>query len=137
MSAAQLDDEYINLVRQFPLVPIRSKSQFNEAIKVMKRLAYRLANLNKAESDYLTVLSDLIVKYEKRFDRLKPKITPVQALKYIMKESGLSQADLVPIVVHKSNLSAFLNGKRGLSKTNAVRLGERFKVSPALFLPKV
>jgi HTH-type transcriptional regulator/antitoxin HigA len=48
--------------------------------------------------------------------------------------NGLNQSDLAPIVGYKSNLSAFLAGKRGLSKAVALKLAERFKVSPAIFL---
>lgn len=136
MSAAKLDDGYLKLVRLFPLVPLRSKSDFNEAVRVMKDLAKRSASLTNGESDYLSVLNDLIIKYEKRLPKLAPDMTPKEALLYLMDMNGLIQADIVEFVGHKSNLSAFLNGKRGLSKRAANRLAEYFKVSPALFIPK-
>lgn len=136
MSIVRADDEYIELVRHFPLIPIRDDTQFEDAIKVMKGLAYRHAALTRAESDYLAVLGDLIAQYEKRLPRLTPDLTPVEALRYLMEINTLTQADLVPIVGHKSNLSAFLSGKRGLSKLNTMRLAERFKVSPSIFLSK-
>lgn len=136
MNTARVDKAYMELVREFPLVPLRDKSEFDEAIKVMKRLAYRRSSLSNGEADYLTVLGDLIAQYEKKLPRLAEEMTPREALTFLMESNGLAQADLVEYVGYKSNLSAFLSGHRGLSKRAACRLAEYFKVSPALFLPK-
>jgi len=133
MSTA-IDKGYMSLVKRFPLVPLRDELQFQNAIKVMKELAYRRSSLSSGESDYLTVLGDLISQYEKRLPRLAPNLTPQQTLAYLMEVNGLTQAALVHCVGYKSNLSAFLSGRRGLSKRAALHLADYFKVSPALFL---
>ena len=73
----------MELVREFPLVPLRHKSEFEEAIKVMKRLAYRRSSLSNGEADYLTVLGDLIAQYEKKLPRLAQEMTPREALQSI------------------------------------------------------
>ena len=126
----------MTLVREFPLVPLRDNSEFGDAVKVMKRLAYRRSSLSTGESDYLAVLSDLIAQYERRLPRLAVEMTPREALAFLMEANGLAQTDLVEFVGYKSNLSAFLSGHRGLSKRAACRLAEYFKVSPGLFLSK-
>ena len=136
MSTARIDKEYMELITKFPLVPLREKSVFEEAIKVMKQLAYRRDTLTSGEADYLTVLGDLIAQYEKQLPRLSDEMTPQEAVAYLMETNGLAQSDLVEYVGYKSNLSAFLNGHRSLSKRAASRLAQYFKVSPALFLPK-
>lgn len=136
MNTARADKAYMELVREFPLMPLRDKAEFDAAIKVMKRLAYRRSSLSNSEADYLTVLGDLIAQYEKRLPRLAEEMTPREALVFLMESNGLAQTDLVEYVGYKSNLSAFLSGHRGLSKRAACRLAEYFKVSPALFLPK-
>lgn len=136
MNTARVDKAYMNLVREFPLVPLREKSEFEAAVKVMKELAYRRSTLTSGEADYLSVLGDLIAQYEKKLPRLAEEMTPQEALTYLMEINNLAQKDLVELVGYKSNLSAFLNGKRGLSKRASCRLGEFFKVSPALFLPR-
>jgi len=135
MNTARVDKAYMNLVREFPLVPLRDKSEFEEAVKVMKGLAYRRNTLTSGEADYLAVLGDLIAQYEKKLPGLAEEMTPQEALAYLMEVNGIAQADLVEYVGYKSNLSAFLNGHRGLSKRAACRLAEYFKVSPGLFLP--
>lgn len=136
MNTSRVDKAYMTLIREFPLVPLRAKSDLEQAVSVMKRLAYRRSSLSSGEADYLTVLGDLIAQYEKRLPRLAEEMTPQEALTFLMEANGLAQADLVEYVGHKSNLSAFLSGNRGLSKRAASRLAEYFKVSPALFLPK-
>ena len=134
MNTLKVKNEYMELIKRFPLAPIRSKKKFDAAIKLMKELCYRNLSLSRSEKDYLHVLSNLIIEYEKEHLEPPGKLTPVEALTYLMEVNGLKQSDLVPVVKHKSNLSAFLHGKRGLSKTNAVRLGEYFCVPPVLFL---
>jgi len=136
MNTARVDKAYMELVRKFPLVPLRDKTEFDEGVQVMKRLAYRRSSLSSGESDYLTVLGDLIAQYEKQLPRLAEEMTPREALAFLMEANGLAQADLVEYVGYKSNLSAFLSGHRGLSKRAACRLAEYFKVSPGLFLPR-
>ena len=134
MSTAKVDKSYLDLVRSFPLVPVRNRSDLARAIEVMKKLASRRSSLTSGESDYLAVLGDLIAQYETRLPQLANKMTPQEALKYLMEVNGLVQSDLVQFVGHKSNLSAFLNGHRGLSKRAACRLAEYFRVSPDLFI---
>lgn len=137
MNTARADLDYFELVKSCPLVPIRNQKQFGKAVKMMKDLAYHRTELSRAQSDYLSVLGDLITQYEERLPKLKSNITPAQALKYLIEVNQLTQADLAPLVGHHSNLSAFLSGKRQLSKTAVLRLSERFKVSPTLFLPQL
>lgn len=136
MNTAKVDKAYMELVREFPLIPLRSKTEFDEAVKVMKRLAYRRNSLSQSEADYLTVLGDLIAQFEKKLPQLSEEMTPREALAFLMECNGLAQADLVEFVGYKSNLSAFLSGHRGLSQRAACRLAEFFSVSPAIFLQK-
>ncbi len=136
MNTSRVDKAYMALVTEFPLLPLHNKSEFEEAVIMMKRLAYRINSLTRGETDYLTVLGDLIAQYEKRLPRLAPERSPQEALVCLMEIKQLAQSDLVDCVGPKSNLSAFLNGHRGLSKRAASRLADYFKVSPALFLAK-
>ena len=65
------------------------------------------------------------------------RVLPEVALAFLLEENGLSQTQIASEPgIDQVNLSAFLNGKRGLSKTNAAKLASRFKVSANLFLPQ-
>ena len=63
------------------------------------------------------------------------KITSAELLAALMEENGLTQSQLAhEIGCHQENISAFLSGKRGLSKAVAIKLADRFKVTADLFL---
>lgn len=88
MSTVPVDNAYMKLVERFPLVPLREESHFEEAIKVMKELAYHRTSLSRGQADYLSVLAGLIAEYEKRLPRLADKMTPQEALLYLMQVNG-------------------------------------------------
>jgi len=59
---------------------------------------------------------------------------PAQMLQFLMDQHDLKQADLVGLLGSSGVVSEIVNGKRSISKAQAKALGERFHVSPALFL---
>jgi HTH-type transcriptional regulator/antitoxin HigA len=58
-------------------------------------------------------------------------------LKYLMQESGMTQADLARLLGNRAVASLILSGKRELSKTHIRKLAGHFRVSPALFLETI
>ena len=56
-------DRYLMLIRMFPLRPIRSDEELDEALNVMDGLLDQ-DGLDSAEADYLAVLNDIIEQYE-------------------------------------------------------------------------
>ena len=56
MNTARADNAYMKLVERFPLVPLRDEAQFEEAVRVMKELAYSRASLSTGQADYLLCL---------------------------------------------------------------------------------
>ena len=134
MNTERKDDGYMKLIEEFPLIPLRTKSKFEQAVKVMKKLAYKRASLSQGQKDYLSVLGNLIADYERKLPGLAEAMSPREALTFLMEENNLKQSDISDLVGHKSNLSAFLSGNRGLSKRAAMRLAKFFKVSAELFL---
>ncbi len=76
----------------------------------------------------------LIEDYEAEHDPL-PTMSPVEALRYLLDENGLTQAELcAQTSLPVATISEVLNGKRGISPRVRQGLAERFKVSPALFV---
>lgn len=133
--AKKLSDQYLALLRQFPLKPIRTEKEHHAALEIMRELGYKGSSRTSEESDYLGVLSGVIADYEKRLPDPRQPMTPSEALAYLMGENHLSQADVATIVGgHQSQISAFLSGRRGLSKAQAEKLAEHFRVSVDLFL---
>src|SRR5438034_531118 len=57
------EDRYLDLVRQFPLRPLRSDADLDAAVAAIDGLLDR-PKLTAPERDYLDVLSDLVEAYE-------------------------------------------------------------------------
>jgi antitoxin component HigA of HigAB toxin-antitoxin module len=141
MSTA-LTKEYQKLIERFAPRPIRNAEQKAAAVKLMKELASKGATKRtEDETDYLIVLGRLIADYERTLPSvqkfLKDPISPAESLAYLIEENELTQTQLAEeIGVDQGNLSAFLSGRRGLSKSLAMKLANRFKVSVTQFLPQ-
>ena len=63
-----------------------------------------------------------------------PKSTPHEVLRFLMDESDLRQRDMLDIFGARSIVSEVLAGKRAITKQQAVRLGERFKIKSEAFI---
>lgn len=85
------------------------------------------------ESALLDLLLKLIDDYQEK-NSIIPKLDPREALEYLMEVNNLRQADLVKVFGSRSRVSDAVTGKRAISKDQAKRLGEFFRVSPALFI---
>lgn len=121
----------------YNLRPIHNKHNYNTALNAAGGLAGQ-EKLNAVEQDYLKVLSMLIGDYEEqRFKIDTSGIGPVEILKTLMEENDMSGSDLGRLLGDRSLGSRILSGERQLSKTHITILGDRFAVSPALFLPHI
>jgi HTH-type transcriptional regulator/antitoxin HigA len=125
-------EEYLALVRAFPLVSIRDDAHRAQSLQVIDRLIEKPTR-SAAEEEYLSALTDLVETYENAHVAIPPT-TGVEALRYLMAENGLSQADLVPIIGTPSVVSEVLSGKRGLALTHIKKLAAHFGVATDTFI---
>ncbi len=129
------DDRYLQLVRRFPLRPIRTKREYTTATKVMEKLAVRGEDdLNKDELDYLAVLTDLVEAYDNKHCPEFYDGTPLERLKALMEESGTSTAELGRLIGNSGLASQIMLGRRQLSKTHIRILSLHFKLHADYFL---
>ena len=124
-------DEYLDLVRAFPLEHIRDDAHLDAALAVFEPL-FTKPDPSPAEEAYLGALTDLIETYEDATVHIPPR-TGVDALRFLMEEHRLTQTDLAPLLGTQSVVSEILSGKRMLTTTHIARLSDRFQVSPAVF----
>jgi HTH-type transcriptional regulator/antitoxin HigA len=129
---ATTEAEYVALVRSFPLVSIRDEAHLTQALTVIDRLLDR-AERSMAEEEYLRALTDLVETYENAHMAIPPT-SGVEALRYLMAEHGLTQADLAPLFGTRSIVSEVLSGKRRLALSHITRLAERFGVPATVFI---
>jgi HTH-type transcriptional regulator / antitoxin HigA len=126
---------YQALIDVFPLRPLRSERDYDAAAAILDALAVRPeGSLDRGEQDYFDTLTMLVEAYDQEhYAQVKPR-DPISMLKYLMEESGLTQADLGRLLGNRALASLVLNRHRELSKTHIRKLADHFKVSPALFL---
>lgn len=131
-----IHDDYFELIKRFPLRPIRNRAEYDLAINLLGELVGRAdAGLSDGESDYTDMLSEIVTAYDRKHFPLNTRLTPLQALKFIMEETGMRTTDLGRLLGSGAGqASMILNGKRQLSKANIRTLADHFKVSSDLFL---
>jgi HTH-type transcriptional regulator/antitoxin HigA len=144
-------DDYLALVRAFPLRPIRSRDDYDRALQVLENLTagadgdrasgHRAGEgLTARKSDYADVLARMVRDYDERhssllIERLRGrKPSPVDILKYLMREHDMNTVTLGKLVGGSGQASMILSGKRELSKANIRALAEYFHVSAALLI---
>lgn len=125
----------MELVRQWPPRPIRTKRDFEAASKIVEKLAIRGEDdLNADELDYLDLLTDLLEAYDNEHCPEPDPGTPLERLKFLLEESGTSTADLGRLLGSSGLASDIVNGKRQLSKTHIRILSKHFHLDAGYFL---
>jgi HTH-type transcriptional regulator/antitoxin HigA len=126
-------DRYFELVKAFPLRPIRSDGELERATAVIDSLVDREA-LDLDESDYLDVLSDLVEKYERAHHPVPP-VADAELLRHLIESRETTQAQVAQGAgIAESTVSEILSGRRKLSRSHIEALARFFHVSPAVFL---
>ena len=135
ITKAKLDRRYLELLRLFPLRPIRNKRELEQAMRIGGHLAaYNEDSLPSGERDYLDALTVFIEDYQRRHPVKLPKVTPLAMLKHLMEERDMNISDLGRVIGSQSNASLILSGKRDISKRVMRLLGKYFGVEPAVFV---
>jgi HTH-type transcriptional regulator/antitoxin HigA len=125
-------EQYLALVRAFPLISIHNDTHLAEALVVIDWLL-DIPNRSDAEEEYLQALTDLVAAYEDAHVAVPP-VSGIDALRYLMEENGLTQADMVPEFGTRSIVSEVLAGKRRLALSHIARLAERFGLPADVFI---
>jgi HTH-type transcriptional regulator / antitoxin HigA len=117
--------------------PLLRKPKTEDDYDMLVRSLDELLDLvGEDESHPLMSLVDIIGEWIEAWDhehRPMPKASGVDALRYMMREHGLSQSDL-PGVGAQSVVSEVLSGKRQLNLRQIRWLAERFGVSVETFI---
>lgn len=131
-------DDYLKLIKEFPLRRIKTDKENELALEVSEKLLLQgpEGSLSTGEEAYLDALGVLIREYESvRFPSSRSRTTPLARLRYIVQESGTSQAQLATILgIRQPAASLILSGKRGFTIDGLRRLAAHFKVSTDYFV---
>jgi HTH-type transcriptional regulator/antitoxin HigA len=111
---------------------IETDDELDRLVEKMETLDRR-KNPTPEEVALSELLLKLIQDYDDRHYPI-PDSPPNEMIRHLMEHRGLKQADLVPVIGSRSQVSDMVTGKRSVSKAQARKLAEFFKVSPALFI---
>ena len=112
---------------------IESEVELDRAEEIINRLLSKGENLSPEEEKLLDLVSDLLEKYEDEHYPF-PEVAPNEILKFLMAENDYKQSDLLHVFGSSGIASEVVNGKRSISKAQAKKLAEFFKVSVELFI---
>ncbi|MGB7160798.1 MAG: hypothetical protein WBD40_22225 [Tepidisphaeraceae bacterium] len=129
-----VSEDYLKLVRRFPLRPLRTVRDYDEASKVLDELVL-CDDLSRGEADYLDALTRFVEDYDDAHHPLSEfQATPLEVLRHLVEHSDMTTTDLGRVIGSKGVASEILRGKRELSKTHIKLLSAHFKISPAILL---
>ena len=130
------ENEYGKLLMQTQPAVIKNDEELERLTEEVNRLmskGVKEDELSPEEVKLLELLAVLIEEYEDKHYPM-PDIPPHEVLKYLMKENGYKQKDVVHIFGSSGITSEVVNGKRSISKAQAKKLAEFFGVSVELFI---
>jgi HTH-type transcriptional regulator/antitoxin HigA len=134
MSTVTLNErEYQRLLAEALPAVIQTDDEYNRMLAAVRELMDKGENqLSEEEGRLVELLAVLVEEYEDRVHPL-PKGRPHKMLAYLLEEKGLKPHDLWSFLP-KSRVSEILSGKRAISKAQAKKLSDFFRVPADLFL---
>lgn len=130
----QVGDDYLSLVKRFPLRPIRDSDEYDLAAEMLDALITR-SDLTTGETEYMEALTRFVEDFDYRhYDLTRDGRSPFQRLRSLMRTAGLSASELGDLIGSRPAASMILNGRRELSKSQIRVLAEHFKTRAFLRL---
>jgi HTH-type transcriptional regulator / antitoxin HigA len=127
--------QYVDLLAKYQPKLIENQQEYQQSLAVVEYFVFKKERTPEELALYdLTIM--LVREYESKISPMDDWKTqsPNEMLQYLLQTSGKRQADLVGIIGSSGVVSEIVNGKRAISKAQAKKLSELFRVSPSLFL---
>jgi HTH-type transcriptional regulator/antitoxin HigA len=127
---------YLALAAVFPIRPIRSEEELDEAIRVLDRLLSRKKPLDEQEEGFRDSLSREIQSYEAEAHPM-PDVSGAAMLRYLIDAHEVTLSRLGEATgIAVSTISSVLAGKRSLNLGHVEKLAPFFGVEPGVFLER-
>lgn len=128
-------EQYAQLPIKYQPKVIETEEEYRQALTVVAYFVFKKDRTLEEIALYdLAII--LVTDYESKTCPMDDWRTqsPTEMLQYLLETSGKKQSDLVGIIGSSGIVSEVVNGKRAISKSQAKKLGEIFKISPSLFI---
>ena len=126
---------YWKLCRRFPLRPITSDAELDQATAIIDELVDRgFDDLDPGEADYLDVLSELSEAYEEKQHPLDP-VSDGEMLEFLCDQHQVTRSEVSEATgIATTTLSAVIQGKREFTREQIRRVCQFFHTSPEVFV---
>jgi HTH-type transcriptional regulator / antitoxin HigA len=130
---AKVSSKYLDLIRLFPLRPIRSEGELDRAEAMLHQLL-DAPSLSAPEQDYLEILGNLIEEYESKAHQIE-SVPPNQMLAMCIESKGVTQTEVsratgIPV----STISELIAQKREFNRAHIEKLCAYFGLDPKAFI---
>ena len=128
--------DYLELIRQLPLWPIESADVHRRGLALANKLLEKKARggkLSRGETGYLSVLLELLEKYERaKFPRRR--VGDGEMLAHLIEAKDVTQVQVERETgVAAPTISAVIAGRRRLTRDQIGKLSAYFNVAPTAF----
>jgi HTH-type transcriptional regulator/antitoxin HigA len=124
---------YAELVGLFMPRPLHDKVDHESALAVLDAMAG--FEMNGDQEDYFDAIATFVEKYEARHHAIGgDAMTPVDLLRSLMDEHGMSESDLGRLLGDRSLGHRILSGERELSKAHIRTLAKHFGLNAGALL---
>ena len=113
MIRQSFNDDYLNLVMDFPPRPITNDSEW-ENIQQRINTILDKKQLTQDDRDYLRVLGMLVYDYEQKFEPM-PKLKNAELLEALMQDYDIKIQDFLAIFDTEETILAILQNKRKMT----------------------
>jgi HTH-type transcriptional regulator / antitoxin HigA len=120
------------LARTLPRV-IRTEEENARVLAELERLDTLSRPLTPEETEVAELMTLLVRQFERERYPIG-RATPAEALRELMDERGVRQRDLIPLLGSRGIVSEVVNGKPAISKMQARKLADFFRVPVDLFI---
>ena len=128
------EQEYARLLSKALPVKIRTEAEYDRLNAIIRELVDRDdEDLSPEEERLVDLLSDLIQQYDEEHYPIKD-LTPHEMLCSLMDDNGLGHQDIWQLFGSQDIASEVLKGKQAISRAQAKKLGDFFKIDPGVFL---
>ena len=124
---------YKRLLFQTMPVVIETEKENERMLSVVEKLMEKGEALSPEEEKLLKLFARLVQDFEQRYYHPK-EATPLEVLRHLMEAGSVKPSQLWEVFGSKGVASEVLNGRRGISKTQAKGLANYFHVSADLFI---
>jgi HTH-type transcriptional regulator / antitoxin HigA len=124
--------KYARLANRVVIKAIETEDEYDRMVSAVGQLMDK-RDLSPEEAALLETMAILVQAHDDRHHPVA-QTAPNEMLAYLMKSSGLTAKDLLPVFGTRGRISEVLGGKRSISKDQAKKLAAAFQVTADLFI---